>query len=150
MSEHNNTHHAAGHPGYEVTDVHTPPIWKFLSYLFVITFTAIALMYGMFHLLKGYNEASDGVPTAMEQQRSLPVGTRLQVNEPQDLKTFRAKEQAAVTTYAWEDKSAKVVRIPVARAMELVAEKGLPKFDVPSVKPGTPAAKPAAPAKAAQ
>lgn len=150
MSEHNTTHHAAGHPGYEVTDVHTPPIWKFLSYLFAITFTAIALMYGMFYLLKGYNEASDATPTAMEQQRSLPANTRLQVNEPQDLKTFRAKEQATISNYAWEDKAAKVVRIPVARAMELVAEKGLPQFEVSPVKPGTPAAKPAAPAKAAQ
>lgn len=140
MSEHNaNQHPAAGHPGYEVTDIQTPPIWRFLSYLFLITFTAIALMYGMFQAMKSYNEARDATPTAMEQQRSLPGGARLQVNEPEDLKTFRAREQEAISKYAWEDKAAKVVRIPVSRAMEIVAEKGLPKFEVAPVKPAAPA-----------
>ena len=127
-------HHPPTHPGYEVTDVPTPPIWRFLGYLFAITFASIALTYGMFQVLKSYNEAQDAPPTAMEQQRTLPSGTRLQVNEPQDLKTFRANEAKAINSYAWEDKNVKVVRIPVSRAMEIVAEKGLPKFEVKEIK----------------
>ena len=142
-------HHTPTNPGYEVSDVSTPPIWKFLAYLFLITFGSIGWMYAMFVALKSYNEAQDVAPTTMEQQRMLPTGTRLQVNEPQDLKTYRAKEAEAISSYAWEDKSVKVVRIPVARAMEIVAEKGLPKFEVAPVKPGVATAKPAASAKPA-
>ena len=127
-------HQTPTNPGYEVTDVATPPIWKFLGYLFAVTFGSIALMYGMFYGLKGYNESQEPEPTAMEQQRSLPAGTRLQVNEPQDLKTYRAKEEKALNSYGWEDKSVDAVLIPVSRAMEIVAEKGLPKFEVPPVK----------------
>ena len=130
------------HPGYEVSDVNTQPIWKFLGYLFLITFASMGLMYAMFLGLKSYNEDQDAAPTAMEEQRVLPAGTRLQVNEPQDLKTYREKEAKANSSYAWEDKTVKVVRIPVARAIEIVAEKGLPKFEVPNVKPDA-----AAPAK---
>lgn len=138
-------HHPPANPGYEVTDVHTPPIWKFLGYLFLITFGSIALMYGMFYALKGYNESQDAAPTAMEQQRVLPSGARLQVNEPQDLKTYKANQEKVLNSYGWEDKAVKVVRIPVSRAMEIVAEKGLPKFEVKETKGGAAAAaKPAA------
>lgn len=140
-------HHTPTNPGYEVSDVETQPIWRFLGYLFAITFVSMGLMYGMFVALKSYNEAQDLAPTTMEQQRVLPSGTRLQVNEPLDLKTYRDKEAKAISSYAWEDKSVKVVRIPVARAMEIVAEKGLPKFEVVPAKPGSAAAKPAAAAK---
>ena len=143
-------HLPPAHPGYEVSDVSTPPIWKFLGYLFVITFASIGLMYAMFLGLKSYTASEDKAsePTMMQEQRTLPTGTRLQVNEPQDLKTYRAKEAKANNTYSWEDKTVKVVRIPVSRAMEIVAEKGLPKFEVTAAKPGAvAAAKPAAPAK---
>lgn len=140
-------HHPPTNPGYETTDIHTPPVWRFLLYLFLITFVSIGLMYGMFYVLKGHNEAQDPAPTAMEQQRSLPIGTRLQVNEPQDLKTYRANQEKATTSYGWENKPVKVVRIPVARAMEIVAERGLPKFEVPAAMP---AAKPATPAREAK
>lgn len=121
-------------PGYEASDVPTPPVWRFLGYLVLITFAAIGLMYGMFQVMKSYNEARDAEPTVMEQQRTLPSGARLQVNEPWDLKQFKAKEEQILTSYGWEDKSVNAVRIPVARAMEIVAGKGLPKFEVPPVK----------------
>ena len=153
MAEHHSPNHPTpGNPGYEVSDVSTPPIWKFLGYLFAVTFGSIALMYGMFVGLKSYNDSEEPEATVMEQQRSLPAGTRLQVNEPQDLKTFRTKEAKAISSYTWEDKSVNAVRIPVSRAMEIVAEKGLPKFEVPPVKgaTGSAAARPAAAAKEMQ
>jgi hypothetical protein len=60
-----------------------------------------------------------------------PPGPRLQVRPQIDLATFRARENAILTTYAWVDKEHGIARIPVEEAMRLVAEQGLPDFPSP-------------------
>ena len=39
---------------------------------------------------------------------------------------MRAAEEAALNSYGWVDKDAGIVKIPVDRAMEILAKKGLP------------------------
>ena len=43
-----------------------------------------------------------------------------------DLKEFRAGEDAILNDYGWVDPEKGIVRIPVERALELVAKEGLP------------------------
>lgn len=50
----------------------------------------------------------------------------LQIAPEIDLKEFRAREDAELSSYGWIDRTTGVVRIPVERAMELVAQRGLP------------------------
>lgn len=69
----------------------------------------------------------------------------------QDLLDLRAKEDQALNSYGVADKAAGTVRIPVARAMELVlaeAKEGKPKYPTApyAVKKVEDAATPAAPA----
>lgn len=51
-----------------------------------------------------------------------PPAPRLQTSPATDLAALRAAEQAALETYGWEDRAAGVVRIPIERAMDLIAE----------------------------
>lgn len=51
---------------------------------------------------------------------------QLQVMPTMDLADFRAKEKAELNTYGWINQTAGVVRIPIARAMDLLLERGLP------------------------
>jgi hypothetical protein len=51
----------------------------------------------------------------------------LQETPALDLERFRAKEEETLSTYGWVDRSSGVVRIPIERAMEIVAREGLPK-----------------------
>jgi hypothetical protein len=53
-------------------------------------------------------------------------GPQLQISPRLDLHYFRAQEDKQLTNYAWVDRSAGVVRVPIERAMELVLERGLP------------------------
>lgn len=53
-------------------------------------------------------------------------GPRLQVAPPRELQALRATEQANLHAYAWVDQERGVVRIPIERAKELVAERGWP------------------------
>jgi hypothetical protein len=54
---------------------------------------------------------------------------RLEVSPPANLAQVRAREKLELEGYAWIDRSAGQVRIPVVRAMQLLAERGLPVLD---------------------
>jgi hypothetical protein len=48
---------------------------------------------------------------------------REQLNAPADLATFSAREQAELNSYGWIDRRAGIVRLPITRAMELLAQR---------------------------
>jgi hypothetical protein len=54
-----------------------------------------------------------------------PPEPRLQKDPPMELKEFRAGEEVILNNYGWIDPEKGIVRIPVSRAMELVAKEGL-------------------------
>jgi hypothetical protein len=62
---------------------------------------------------------------ASEPAKAFPQ-PQLQETELQDLKTMRAEEERVLHSYAWVDPEANVVRIPIDRAIDLLAERGLP------------------------
>ena len=113
------------HPGHELSDAHAPHIWKFLLGLFVLIGVTVLLMLGMFRVLQRMPDTVPA-PTPMEAQRYLPPAPRLQVNNTTDLQGLRANEEKLVNSYGWVDKTNGVVRLPVSRAIDLVAERGLP------------------------
>jgi hypothetical protein len=71
----------------------------------------------------------------------------LLVNEPTALSAYRAAEAASLSGYAWIDRNAGTVRIPIDRAKTLLLERGLPAR--PSATPAAPAATAPAPAASA-
>jgi hypothetical protein len=65
-------------------------------------------------------------PSPMATTRELPPAPRLQSNPPTDLEHMRAAEDAILSSYAWVDRQAGIVRIPIDQAMDLLAQRGLP------------------------
>jgi hypothetical protein len=63
-------------------------------------------------------------PIAATLGEPTPPAPRLQDQPLLDLQRLRAEEDAALHGYAWVDRSAGRVRIPIERAMELVAARG--------------------------
>lgn len=57
-------------------------------------------------------------------ERQLPPEPRLQTHPLQDLQALRAEEEALLGGYGWVDREAGTVRIPIERAIELLAERG--------------------------
>jgi len=51
---------------------------------------------------------------------------RLQIDPALDLARMRARDLRELSTSAWVDRKAGVFRIPIERAMQLLAERGLP------------------------
>jgi hypothetical protein len=64
--------------------------------------------------------------TAHTTGEPVPPEPRLQVSPAQELQEMRAAEDAILNTYGWADQQAGVVRIPIDRALQILAQRGLP------------------------
>jgi hypothetical protein len=111
----------------------------FVVILAVTTFICQGIVVGMFKYFDKQAVESSAPRAAM----SAPAGTmppppNLLMNEPVNLQNFREHEAEVMETYAWQDKNAGVVRLPIERAKEILLERGFP----------TAGETPAAPAKA--
>jgi hypothetical protein len=144
-------HEAAPGPGagYETRDANPRSLIHFGLGLFLVL---VVVMVGMKWVFDYFGRVQQlGPPaTPFEQGRTLPPMPRLQAEPEQDLARLRQQQEEAVDSYGWVDRNRGVVHIPVARAMDLLLERGLP------VRPGGPppdrrgAATPREPAVAAE
>jgi hypothetical protein len=82
----------------------------------------------LYWLLEFYREEAPRpapVVTAPRTEEQLPP-PRLQISPRAELAEMRAAKERELTTYGWVDKEKQTVRIPIDRAMELLAQRGLP------------------------
>lgn len=70
------------------------------------------------------------IPETFTQAENPPPTPRLQANPHEELVKLRASEDSILTSYGWSGKDSSFVRIPVERAMEILAKKGLPVRNV--------------------
>ena len=54
-----------------------------------------------------------------------PPAPRLQIDPHADLAALRAPKHARLSSYGWIDRPSGIVRLPIERAMQLTAERGL-------------------------
>ena len=74
-----------------------------------------------------YNWAADrqmGTARVTEQE-STPPEPRLQISPDRDWEEMLKREQSILNSYRWVDRSHGVIHIPIDRAMEIVAQRGL-------------------------
>jgi hypothetical protein len=85
-------------------------------------FAALLLMAGLSLYLA---TERGGAPTvrAADAPLALPPGIpSIDANQAGTLRQLRAREQALLTEYGWIDRDAAVARIPIRRAMEILAQ----------------------------
>ena len=120
--------HDVTHGAHEERDISVRPVVAAL----VGTCTLIAAIFLFLWFVTSYygqHEAEISAPAnplAAKYGRQVPPEPRLQIHPVQDLHDVRAREEAVLNSYAWVDEKNGVVRLPIARAMELIAQRGLP------------------------
>jgi hypothetical protein len=116
-------------PGHEERDVRLRPIvWAGMALivLAIVVHVGLAWLFDYFTERRTRLEGPP-VPTApLAWPRQLPPGPRLQTDPHQDLRQWLGAEAAILQSYGWVDQEAGIARIPIDRAMELLAERGLP------------------------
>jgi hypothetical protein len=118
--------------GHEQSDLSVMAITIFGIVLTGVLIAALVSMAWLFGFFESWEARQDAPPSPLAAVRSGPPQPLLQVHPVQDLKALRAAEDKILTGYGWVNKEAGIARIPIARAMELLVERGLP---VPSHAP---------------
>ena len=72
-----------------------------------------------------YQTDAEGADYEKYLQKNFPE-PQLETNERTELNKIRLQEEEKLATYDYVDKDAGTVRIPIDRAMELLAQRGLP------------------------
>jgi hypothetical protein len=139
--------------GYEATDVKVSGIVVFIVSLAIFVVCAALLSYGIGYAIFAHLAKEDKADYGPKSKwtKTVDVRTlgdlasnpalqnkiaqtteqfpqpRLQIDDGnQEIADLHAKEDLLLENYSWVDKSQGKVRIPIERAMELVAKQGLP------------------------
>jgi hypothetical protein len=112
---------SATQAGYETRDVTPRKVIYAGIGLFLGTAISIALVMGILALLPASERP---VKLAIETGSQQAPTPRLEINGRADRALIEDAAAAKLTGYAWADRSAGTVRIPIARAMELLAARG--------------------------
>ncbi len=118
--------------GWELHDADPRVILKFGVGLAVSTILIVLFLAWLFGVLARRDVTRTQPISAVSEPVREPPAPRLQVNPYGDVETMRRHEQEVLSTYGWVDKNAGVVRIPIERAMDLVAQRGLPPATAPT------------------
>jgi hypothetical protein len=135
--------------GYERSDVGVTGIVVFLTSLAILVAVIGLLCYGIGKVFNAHMNKVDGpnskwtktvdvrqlgnFPSSPELQNKVAELTqsfptpRVQIdNGDQDVADLHAREDLLLDNYSWVNQSQGKVRIPIERAMELIAQRGLP------------------------
>jgi hypothetical protein len=138
MSEANLYHGDHQDSGYERQDLSPRGVVIFLIGLAVAMVIFVGLVWGVYKVMdRSIRAGQPPVPplaaNAAKDTRNVPPDARmkfpqprLEVDERSELDDVRLAEEQQLNTYGWVDQKAGVVRIPITRAMDLIAQRGLP------------------------
>jgi len=115
-------------PKFEERDVDVWAVGKFAIGLALLCVGCLAVLLGVF---KYFENATGGPKPRVTSEigvdaSKLPPAPRLEVTPILDLQAMHDAEDQVLNSYAWVDQAHGVVRIPISRAMDLLAQRGLP------------------------
>src|SRR4029077_13921273 len=89
-------------------------------------FLAAIVVIGIFRYL---NDTYKPDVSAKEAQPQIPPEPRIEVAPSEQILTLRAHEEHVLTSYSCVDQKSGTVRVPIDRAIDMLAQKGLPSHD---------------------
>src|SRR5215469_9262906 len=117
------------HGDYEREDLSPGGVLYFLAGLAVVGIPISFIGLGMYNFLNRYeNEHQANLsPMVTPQADTLAFPQpRLEESERNQLRAVTDSQDSQLEGYDWVDKNKGIVRIPIERAMDLIAERGLP------------------------
>jgi hypothetical protein len=112
--------------GHETRDIDARVVAVFGIALTTAIIVLMAATYWIYHFtISRHAVLYPAAPPLAYTREPIPE-PRLQVDAPRELQELRAAEDAALHGYAWVDKNRGLVRIPIDRAIDVLAQRGLP------------------------
>ena len=111
---------------YETEDFSPRAIRWFTAGLAILALAVIVSMALLLWVLSDGRPPRQGIVTPTAPTPNLSPAPDLQVTSSRDYEEIRALEEAQLQSYGWVDRQAGIAAIPIKRAMELLARRGLP------------------------
>jgi hypothetical protein len=111
---------------YEIEDFSPRGIRWFTAGLAVLAVMVLLSMGGLLWFLSGGWPPRQGIVSPMVPAPNMSPEPDLQVASSRDYQEMRAAEEAQLHSYRWVDREAGIAAIPIKRAMELLASRGMP------------------------
>ena len=111
---------------YETEDFSPRGVRWFTAGLAVLALMVLVLMGALLWFLSGGRPPGQGVVTPSGPVPNMSPEPDLQVASSRDYQEMRAAEEAQLRSYRWVDREAGIAAIPIERAMEILAGRGLP------------------------
>jgi len=108
---------------HEHRDVNVWAVGRFAIALVFLGIASLGLLAGLFQYFKS---TEPGRSSPLTPPAILPPAPTLETAPVLDQRAVRAAEDETLNSYGWVDQSKGVVRIPISRAIDLLAERGLP------------------------
>jgi hypothetical protein len=115
-----------GAPPHEVKDAEARPIVRYGVALTIGAAIVFGIVFWIFHYLASRPIADANVNPMASREQSKPAPPQLEEYPAHELQALRANEDQVLESYGWVDKKTGTVRVPIDRAMQTVAERGLP------------------------
>ena len=112
--------------GHESSDLRPGYIALFGVVLTTIIVAAAVITSLLIYFKAAQRSRQETPVPRLAQEREPTPEPRLQIDAHNELRQMRAAEEAALNSYGWVDKDSGRVRIPIERAMDILAKKGLP------------------------
>ena len=112
--------------GHELSDLNPKKILWFGAGLALVIATVALVTYGLFHYFYRSETRSRPAPSPLSYGVEPPPEPRLLTKPGADLAAMRAEEDQILSGYGWIDRDRDIVRVPIDRAITLLAQKGLP------------------------
>ncbi len=118
---------------FEETDIRGLRVFFAGAGLLVGIWIVVVVLYPIFGFWAQHRASvSPPAPALAGQRNQLPSSPRLQVTPKVDLRELRARDESQLHTYGWVDRQHGVITIPIDRAMQLLAERGIPPQKAPA------------------
>jgi hypothetical protein len=112
--------------GHERRDISVRVVAWFAAGLIVCALIIHFALAGLYKVFERQHPSPDAPSRIALHPRNLAPQPQLQTEPVTDLEKYRATEDAKLNSYGWIDKQAGIIRIPIERAMQLIAQRGLP------------------------
>ncbi len=115
-------HHSPNGAGHEQSEVSVRLIVVSLAFLAVATAIVFVLVIGIFRYFYSSYSTAESIKLS---QPVIPPEPRIEVAPYEQLQQLRVKEDHILNSYAYVDKASGVVRVPIDKAIDMLAAKGV-------------------------
>jgi hypothetical protein len=120
-------------PDEDDNDLNIPAILWTTAGVIGITVLSVIAMWAMFKGFVKFDQRQAPPPPPMSEamRQTAPPEPRLQAAPPEDMTAMRREEARLLEHAGWVDRARGTVRVPIDLAIDVLAERGLPKVTTP-------------------